>query len=826
MNWQPIKMEPLKQLGLKTWRALTRVRWRRWFALLVLAGAVGVLSLFGAVVALSQNLPSVEQIDSRTLIQSTRIYDRTGEKMLYELSGGKKRVVVPFEDIPQHLKDATIAIEEQNFYDNPAFDWRGIARALWANFRSGVVVQGGSTITQQLAKNAFLTPERTIDRKLRELLLAIQLSRHYSKEKILWLYLNEIPYGTTIYGAGTASEAYFNKPVRDITIAEAAILAAIPRNPPFYYPWGSHTDQLFRRQQIILRRMLELGKITQEQHDQAAAEQVAFQPQTNGIEAPHFALAIQDYLVEKYGEDMVRTGGLSVITTLDWDLQEIAERVVSEGAARNEDLYQGYNAALVAQDPKTGQILAMVGSRDYNEESLPAGCRPGVNCKFEPNFNAATQALRQPGSALKPFAYLAAFEKGFLPQTAVWDVATEFVPNRPECPPVPNFENRDTRCFHPQNYDGDFKGPISLRDALAQSVNIPAVKVLYLSGMDYVLDRMREFGVSTLTDPRRYGLSLVLGGGEVKLVDMVQAYSVLAADGIRREQRLVLEVKDSRGRVLEAFRPEERRVADSQYVRMVNDILSDVRARSPLFQSSLRLTTFPDYDVALKTGTTNDYKDAWAMGYTPFLTVGVWAGNNDSVPMQRRGGSILASVPIWSAFLAEALPKFAPEAFPRPEAPSLVKPVIAGEYLQHGQAHSILYYVDRADPAGPQPANPAKDPQFWNWEMGVFRWVQERWGGTGTTDGSFVIRVDQPEAGAFVGNEVRVSAEISSPAPITRIQISFNQRVVQEFHGEFQSPHQIQLSFFPPDMQQQNLLAIEAWHGDGGNTRSEVIVYR
>ena len=675
--------------------------------------ASAAIVFFLIVLYFAKTLPSIQQIAAQQITQSTKIYDRTGSVLLYEITGGGKRTVAPFNQIPQTLKDATIAIEDQNFYNEPAFDLRGIVRAIFADIINGGIVQGGSTITQQLARTTFLNLNQTLSRKLKELILAIKLSRYYSKDQILELYLNEVSYGPTVSGVEAASEAYFGKAVENTDLAQSAVLAALPQAPTYYSPWGSHVGDLLARQRTVLQKMYDLGKINKAQHDGAIAEKIVFQTQSlSGINAPHFVMAVQDYLVQKYGEAMVDDGGLRVITTLDWTLQQEAEAAVAAGAAQNEKLYKGANAALVAEDPKTGQILAMVGSRNY------------FDIKNDGNFNVATQGLRQPGSSLKPFIYLQAFQKGYAPQTILFDVPTEFSVN-PSCPTVPDFDNASKKCFHPQDFEGTFAGPVSMRNALAQSINVPAVKTLYLVGLNAAVANMNNFGLTTLTNPETYGLSLTLGGGAVRLIDLVGAYSALAADGSKHDQVMVLAVQDADGNMLESYGDHNAQVSDPQSVRLINNILSDTSARSGLFQNSLSLTIFPGHDVALKTGTSNDYRDAWAIGYTPSLVVGVWAGNNDNSPMQRSGSSILAAVPIWSAFMNPALRSAPPETFPGPDPTSPSKPILAGNYLINNQVHSELYYIDKSDPTGPEPANPGTDPQFTNWETGVTNWARQ-----------------------------------------------------------------------------------------------------
>ncbi|MEK7626765.1 MAG: transglycosylase domain-containing protein [Patescibacteria group bacterium] len=694
-----------------------KIRRKRFLISALLIGSIVAVSLaaVGVVYAviIIRDLPTPDQFETRQISQSTKLYDRTGETVLYEIHGEEKRTIVPFEEIPDTLKQATIATEDDDFYSRPAFDWRGILRALWVDIKNLSFRQGGSTITQQLAKNVFLSSEKTITRKLKELVLAIQMESRYSKDEVLNLYLNQIPYGSNAYGVEAASQTFFSKSVKNISLAESALLAGLTKAPSYYSPWGSHLDEVLSRKDGILNRMAELGRITEKERDQAKKEKIKFAPPSLGsIKAPHFSLMVKEYLVNKYGEDAVMSGGFKVITTLDWSMQEIAERVITEGANRNESLYGGKNASLVAQDPKTGQILALVGSKDYFDTENGG------------NFNVAVQGLRQPGSALKPFAYMTAFEKGYPPQTILFDVPTEFLPNNSKCPIIPNFnETENDECFHPQDFD-PFVGPVSMEQSLAQSINISAVKTLYLVGIKDFLVNTHKFGITTLNDTWRYGLSLVLGGGEVKLIDLVNAYSTLSQDGIRHNQTSILEISDDRGNVLESYHDNAEKVINQQYPRMINKILSDGGLRAGLFQNSLGLTVFPGYDVALKTGTTNDYRDAWAMGYTPSLVVGVWAGNNNNTPMQKKGTSILAAVPIWSAFLKEVITKYSSEPFNNPDPVEVVlKPVLNGQYISGLGIHSILYYVDKKNPLGPPPQNPADDPQFINWEAGIFNFL-------------------------------------------------------------------------------------------------------
>lgn len=684
-------------------------------------------------IKLSQDLPNPRQIKNFQISESTKIYDRTGKILLYEIHKDERRTFVPLSQMPKHFIYATLAAEDIDFYNHPAISLKSIIRAFINNLKTKDFSQGGSTITQQLAKNLFLTPEKTIERKLKEIILAFELEAIYSKNEILELYLNQIPYGSNAYGAEAASWLYFNKSIKDVNLAEAALLASLTKAPTYYSPWGPNKKNLFERQKYILNRLLEYNFINKEEYELALKQiqDIKIVPPNLGlIKAPHFVFMVKDYLVKKYGEEMVEKGGLKVITTLDWELQEIAEKVVLEGAERNKNLYQGYNASLVAQDPKTGQILALVGSKDYFAKNPePENCLSGINCAFEPEFNVAWQGLRQPGSALKPFVYLTAFQKGLNPETLVFDVFTEFNLN---CPALVNSYSLDNPlCFHPQNFDNKFRGPVNLKTALAQSINVPAVKVLYIAGLENVIKNLNLFGIKTLDvkQKNRYGLSLVLGGGEVKLIDLVNAYSVLANDGFKNDINFILKIEKGKGEILEEYEQKPQKIIDSDYARLINQILKDIDLRRGLFQNSLNLTIFPGYEVALKTGTTNDYRDAWAIGYTPFLTVGVWAGNNNNQPMQKNAGSILAAIPIWSNFLKETINKFPVEYFKNPETDfsnivkEINKPMLNGKLGK--PPHNILYYINKDNPLGEPLKNPYLDPQYYYWEIGVNQWLRK-----------------------------------------------------------------------------------------------------
>ncbi|MBI2278777.1 MAG: transglycosylase domain-containing protein [Candidatus Brennerbacteria bacterium] len=773
--------------------------WIFWSASIALAAILGIGAwLFFTI----QSLPAPDQFQARQVRQSTKLYDRTGEHLLYEIHGLEKRTVLSFEDIPHYMKNATLAAENAEFYRQPAFDWRAIMRAFLANLKEGRRVQGGSTITQQLAKNVFLTSEKTYLRKIKELILALELEKRYSKDEILGFYLNQIPYGSNAYGVEAASQVYFAKSIKEVSIAEAATLAALLKAPSYYSPWGSHSADLLARKDYVLDRMAELGTLSTEERDRAKKERIVFTvPSLGTIVAPHFSLAVKEYLIERYGAEAVESGGLRVITTLDAELQGLAEIAVRDGSARNLALYGSANAALVAQDPKTGQVLALVGSKDYFSPPEPAGCTPGLTCQFEGNFNVAIQGLRQPGSALKPFVYLTAFENGYSPETVLFDVPTEF-----------DTRNDPATSYRPVNFDGTTRGPIKMQSALAESLNIPAVKTLYLAGFDNVLKKLHAYGITTLQERWRYGLSLTLGGGEVKLIDLVNAYASLSQNGIRHRQALVLRVENAEGRVLEEYRDDAVRADDGAAAKTITRILSDPDLRYPIFRSSNALTIFPDHEVALKTGTSEDHRDAWTVGYTPFLTVGVWAGNNNNQQMIRQGSSILAAVPIWHAFIKEALAKYAPEPFEHPAPPAtILKPMLNGTWdvaardggVISRHAHSILFYVDRNDPAGPIPTHPENDPQFQNWEDTVLAWARANIQGFSLTynkplsdnasfssetlpplspavsTGDLLIDQLKPENGSFVDTPLVVTAALrAGSANLARAELYFNRRLI------------------------------------------------
>ncbi len=703
---------------------------------LIIGGAI--LFGLGALLIWLSNLtiPSLASVSSRRIEQSTKIYDRTGDVLLYDVSKNSRRTTIALSDISPFAKKATLAIEDKDFYNHGGIKLSSLLRAFLADTTSFGFRQGGSTITQQVVKNVLLSNDKTITRKLKELALSVKLEQVMSKDEILAMYFNEIPYGGNIYGIEEAAQFFFNKSAKNIDLAEAAYLAAIPQAPTFYSPYGANLDKLEVRKNLVLSEMKNDGFISSTEFDKAYAEKVTFQPkQTTSIRAPHFVFYVINYLKNKYGDDVLEAGGLKVTTTLDIDMEEKGEAIAKEYALQNEKTFNASNAGFVAIDPKTGQILAMVGSRDYFDKNIDG------------NFNITT-AYRQPGSTFKPFVYAEAFMKGFTPDTVLFDVKTQFAP---ACDP--SNETSDNNCYSPDDYDGKFRGPITMRSSLAQSINITSVKTLYLAGLEDSLSLARNMGVESLSSASQYGLTLVLGGGEVSPLEMTSAYGTFASGGIKNPPAAILQIADQAGNILESFQSNQKRAVPEEITSLISDILSDNDARAPSFGQTSALY-FPDRQVAVKTGTTNDYRDAWIIGYTPSVVLGAWAGNNDNTPMQKKVAGFIVA-PMWRAFMDYILTKEPVETFPAitRDYPLSLKPALRGKWqggisnffdkntgrpitgdiassslvseTLSGGIHSILFWVDKNDPRGPNPINPDADPQFKNWEYSVQKWLRE-----------------------------------------------------------------------------------------------------
>jgi len=572
-----------------------------------------------------KDLPSPNRLTSPSVNPvSTKIEDRNG-KLLYEIYTEKNRTPVRLAELPEYVKWATVACEDKDFYKHKGFSFRGIFRAVF-NIVFHRRLQGGSTITQQLVKNALLTQERTLRRKIREALLTFATELLYSKDKILEMYLNQIPYGGTAYGIEAASQNYFGKKASQLTLAEAALLAGLPASPTRYSPFGANPELAKKRQEYVLEMMVADKFITKEEAKKAKEEKLVFKEHGKGIKAPHFVMFVKEKLVEKYGQKTVEQGGLRVTTTLDLDIQEFAQQTVASEVAKLKKEKVSNGAALVT-NPKTGEILAMVGSKDYFAKDIDG------------NVNVTT-ALRQPGSSIKPLNYVLGFSKKIItPASLILDIPTCFrVTGQP--------------LYCPDNYDNQFHGPTQVRFALGNSYNIPAVKVLALNGLEDFIATASAMGITTFKDPKKYGLSLTLGGGEVKMVDMAVAFGVLANLGIRQNLVSILKVEDYTGKILELEEFEEGpRVLPPEPCYLVSHILLDNNARVAMFGESsfLRVKNHPE--VSVKTGTTNDKKDNWTIGYTPSYLVAVWVGNNDSKPMSYIASGVTGASPIWNKIM-------------------------------------------------------------------------------------------------------------------------------------------------------------------------------
>lgn len=710
---------------------------------------VGVFSTIAVFAYVAKDLPSPGKVNKRFIAESTKIYDRTGEHLLYEVHGEERRTVISFSDMPETVRAATISLEDQDFYSHHGIKITSIVRAALKDILHREAAQGASTITQQFVKNSLLTNEKTLIRKVKEAILSIEIEQKFSKDEILAMYLNEIPYGMNAYGIEAASQVYFGKSAKDLTLDEAALLASLPKAPSRYSPYGSRTNELKIRQEVALKTMARLGYISEDEASAAIAVDVLakISPQKDIIAAPHFVMYVKEYLATKFGDLAIEQNGFKVYTTLDWDKQMAAEQAVREGVEKNATKWKASNAALVAIDPKTGQILAMVGSKDYFDASIDG------------NVNVAIRD-RQPGSSIKPYVYLTAFTKGYTPDTLLYDTPTQF-------------DTNEEKKYEPQNYDGKFRGPVPMKEALPQSLNIPAVKTLYLVGVKNATKVAKDLGITTLNYPDRYGLSLVLGGGEVKLLDHTHAYATLAASGVKREKTAILRIEGTDGTILEEYKesPGER-VVDEKYIAMLDHVMSTNDYRAPVFGEK-NLLRFDNRPVAAKTGTTNEFRDAWTMGFTPSLAVGVWVGNNDNAAMTPGADGSVVAAPIWRSFLDKALQNSPVESFPEykdggdgekkdgeenkdAEKTVVDKPMMNGkldmkedvkvceigddkyclankycrdkdiEKKDFVSGHDILSYVNRDDPLGPIPDKPDRDSQYKAWEKGVKDWYENK----------------------------------------------------------------------------------------------------
>ncbi|MBN1263283.1 MAG: PBP1A family penicillin-binding protein [Candidatus Pacebacteria bacterium] len=659
----------------------------KFFARLAVLGFLSVLLAILAVGLVfawyAKDLPSPDKIVRREGF-STKIFDRHNQ-LLYEIFADQKRVPVKFEQVPLALQQATIAIEDKNFYQHQGFDPLGMIRAAYK-----IIVyrrlQGGSTLTQQLVKNVLLTQKRVLSRKIKEFILAIQIESRYSKDEILTMYLNEAPYGGTAWGVEAASQTYFGKNTTDLNLVESAILAGLPQRPSYYSPFSSEPQAYLGRTRVVLKRMREDGYLSKQQEQDALAEleKIRFVKEKTDLKAPHFVMYVKSQLEERYGQRMVEQGGLRVQTTLDLELQEKAQEIIAEEIGKVEFL-NITNGAAVVMNPQSGEILAMVGSKDY----------------FDPDYDGkvnVTLALRQPGSAIKPVTYVTAFKKNYTASTLLMDAKTIF--------PI-GFGQPD---YEPENYDGKFRGPVQIRFALGSSLNVPAVKMLAMVGIKPMLATAAELGLSTLEpNPEnlsRLGLAVTLGGGEVRLLDLAEAYSSFANGGLKVEPLAILEVADQEGKILEKNQPRTRqRVLSESEAFLINHILADNQARSLTFSSNSALN-ITDRQVAVKTGTTNDKRDNWTIGWTPELLVGVWVGNNDNSQMKKVASGVSGAAPIWRQIILLGLEEKPATTFKIPEGIiSAEIDAVSGYRAHDGYPGRLEYFIKGTEPVGEDPVH-------------------------------------------------------------------------------------------------------------------------
>lgn len=683
-----------------------------------LAGVVMVPVLF---LWYSRDLPTPGKLVTSKYNDATRIYDRNGE-LLYSVYQDENRTYTKLNDIPKYLRQGTIAIEDKEFYTNNGFSVLGILRALARSLLSGRIAGGGSTITQQLVKNVLLTNEQTLPRKIKELILSIQVDNRFSKDQILEMYLNNIPYGGTAIGVEAASEQYFGKSVKDLDLAQSAFLSGLPQLPSLYTPFSGNKYYIGRTE-AVLKRMIADKYITKDQADKALTEikNYQFTQHAANLKAGHFVMYVRSLLADQFGDQAVQSGGLQVTTSLDYKMQEKAEEIVKD-EIDNLEKYKVSNGAAMIEDPKTGEILAMVGSKDYFSEDIDG------------NFNVVTQAKRQPGSSMKPFIYAKAFEKGYTPSTMLMDVETDFR------------ATEDEKEYKPVNYDGKFRGPVQVRFALGNSLNIPAVKMLALVGIKDSMQLAYDMGVKSWepTDEnlKTVGYSLVLGGKEVHMIDEMTAYSALANGGVRQDPVAILKVTDSRGKKLYEYKKHDgKKVLPEEVAYLISHILLDNVARTEEFgpNSYLRI---PGHTVSVKTGTTDEKRDNWTFGYTPSIAIGVWVGNNDYTPMnQAIASGVTGASPIWHNLMTMALKGKDDEQFKKPDnVIALQVDPMTGMLPRDGQPTRSEFFIKGTEPTFVSPVYQNKDGKdYWvftendpistdgknRWQEGINAWIEK-----------------------------------------------------------------------------------------------------
>jgi 1A family penicillin-binding protein len=757
------------------------------FALLV-AGIVALVIMFAY---FAKDLPSPDKVVRHEGF-STKIYDRTG-KLLYDVFSNEKRTPVKLEDLRPDLKEAVVAIEDKSFYTHKGVDPLTPFRIVYnLIFKHRLI--GGSSLTQQLVKNALLSNERTITRKVKEFILSLQVESRYSKDEILLMYLNESPYGGTAWGVGEAAQMYFGKQVKDLNLVESAILAGLPQWPSRFSPFSGKAYE--DRTKEVLRRMREDGYISADEEKKALEDlpNVAIATQSGTLEAPHFVFYVKQLLEDKYGEEAVEQGGLRVTTTLDLDLQKQAQEMVAAEVEKVKHLNIN-NGAAVVMDVKTGQILTMVGSKNWSDPN------------YDGKYNVTT-ALRQPGSSIKPVVYLTALRKGYTASTLLMDT------------PV-TFPGGDAKDYSPVNYDGKFHGPALVRDALGNSLNIPAVKMLAMVGIKDMLTVAYDMGFTSLEPTadllKRVGLSMALGGGEVKLLDETAAYSAFANGGLRVDPIAILKVTDIDGKVLEEWKPtEERRAMSPGEAFIISSILSDPEARKMTFGTGSRLE-IPGKTVAVKTGTTNDKKDNWTVGWTPSVIVGVWVGNNDNTPMKQVASGVTGASPIWAGIIKTALKNKTDEKFVMPdEVMQLDVDKVSGFRAHDGFESKKEYFIKGTEPWADDSihkkvkvckgegklATPADigsgnydEKEFFyfkeedpyesqtgknRWQEGILAWLNEQQDPKYhpptdycSNNNPIWVRITEPGDKARVNNrDVKLRVEVDDLSPVRKIEVS------------------------------------------------------
>lgn len=665
----------------------------------------------------SRDLPTPGKLVTGNVKDATRIYDRTGKHLLYSVYEDQNRTYVRLQNIAKPLQQATIAIEDKDFYKNKGFSPIGYLRVV-KNALLGHGLAGASTITQQLVKNVLLSSERTLPRKIKELILSVQVNNKYSKDEILEMYLNNIPYGGTAVGIEAASETYFGKSAKDLDIAESAFLAGLPQSPSVYSPFSG--DRYYvARTQAVLKQMVDDKYITKDQSDQALKkiQNYKFSQHSATFKAPHFVMYVKRLLEDQFGSEIVERGGLQVTTTLDYDLQEQAEKIVKDEIDKLK-IYKVSNGAAIVTDPKTGEILAMVGSKDYFSDDGGA-------------FNAAVQAKRQPGSSLKPIIYAKGFEKGYTPATLLMDVKTDFGSGSEGQP-----------SYEPVNYSGKFIGPVQVRFALGNSLNIPAVKMLALVGIKDAMQLAYDMGITswepTPENMQNVGLSLVLGGRETTLLQEVTAYGVFANKGVRQDPVSILKITDSRGKKLfEKKDHQGDQVLPENIAFLISHILLDNNARAMDFGVNSALV-IPGKTVAVKTGTTDEKRDNWTIGYTPSYVVGVWVGNNDNSPMnQKIASGVTGASPIWHDIMVAALKGKPDEQFKKPDDVIAMNiDSFSGGLPVDGQPQRSEYFIKGTEPTTKSPIyqrdfyvfkedDPVSTDGKNRWQEGIDAWIEE-----------------------------------------------------------------------------------------------------